>query len=312
MQTLSVSLFGRFRIANAQDVITGLQQRRAQELLSYLLLHRDRAYPREALASLLWEDADATQARKYLRQALWQIQTTLQAFVGADAKKLLSLEGDWVQLNSVACLSLDVAQFEHALDVCQGTQGAHLSDVQRDELERAIQLYRGDLLEGCYQDWCLFERERLQNCYLAALDKLVACCDARGLVDCGLAHAEMILRCDPTEEQAHYHIMHMHWLSGHRSRAMRQYLLCEKMLLQELGVQPSERTKKLYDQIRADQVESLPENALTFQSNALQLDAEGLTGLMTSFQHLQTQLAKIEQQLKRDIHVVAAALKKRL
>lgn len=312
MQTLSVSLFGRFRIANAQDAIAGLQQRRAQELLSYLLLHRDRAYPREALASLLWEDADATQARKYLRQALWQIQTTLQAFVGADAQELLTLDGDWVQLNSVACLSLDVAQFERAVDACQGTHGAHLSDVQRDELERAIQLYRGDLLEGCYQDWCLFERERLQNSYLVALDKIVACCDARGCVDRGLFHAEMILRCDPTEEQAHYHIMHMHWLAGHRTRAMRQYQLCEKMLLQELDVQPSERTKKLYDQIRADQIESSPENALTFQSNALQLDTEGLTGLMTSFQHLQTQLANIEEQLKRDIHVVAAALKKRL
>ena len=37
-------------------------------------------------------------------------------------------------------------------------------------------VYRGDLLEGCYQDWCLFERERLQNAYLAMLDKLMVRC----------------------------------------------------------------------------------------------------------------------------------------
>ena len=28
-------------------------------------------------------------------------------------------------------------------------------------LEDAVSLYQGDLLEGCYEDWCIYERERL-------------------------------------------------------------------------------------------------------------------------------------------------------
>jgi DNA-binding SARP family transcriptional activator len=311
VHVLTVNLFGRFRICNAQEAITGLQQRRAQELFSYLLLHRNRPYPRETLASLLWEDADPAQARKYLRQALWQIQTVLQGVVGADARKPLTLDAEWVQLNSVECLSLDVAHFEHAVDACQGTQGVNLSDTQCEDLEHVIQLYRGDLLEGWYQDWCLFERERLQNCYLTALDKLVACCDAHGRIDCGLAHAERILRCDPAEEQTHYHMMHLHWIAGHRTKAMRQYQRCEKILLQELGIQPSERTKKLYDQIRADKLDPLPGDEPVLRPSAPQLDAEGLTGLMGYLRQLQAQLVNLEEQLKRDIHAVAVALKNR-
>lgn len=311
VHALTVNLFGRFRLCNALEAVTGIKQRRAQELFSYLLLHRDRPYLRETLASLLWGEAEPTQARKYLRQALWQVQAELHNAIGADAKDLLTLDGEWVQLNSAECLSLDVAHFENAVGACRGTQGVHLSDQQREELEHAVQLYCGDLLEGWYQDWCLFERERLQNCYLSALDKLVSCCDVRGYVDYGLAYAERILRCDPAEEQTHCHIMHLYWIAGHRTKAMRQYQRCKKNLLQELGVQPSERTKNLYHRIRAEEPDSLPDDEPTSRPGTPQRDAEGLTELMVCFRQLQVQLVAIEERLKRDIHAVELALKNR-
>ena len=189
----------------------------------------------------------------------------------------------------------------------EGTPRADLVDTQRENLEHAV---RGDLLEGWYQDWCIFERERLQNCYLTALDKLVGYCVTYGHVDCGLAHAESILRCDPAEEQTHYHMMHLHWIADHRTRALRQYQRCKQVLSEELGVQPSERTKKLYEHIRSNEIDPAPANvpALRSRSGAPQLDTEHL-GLMVYFQQLHTQLVHIEEQLKRDIHAVAVALK---
>ena len=39
------------------------------------------------------------------------------------------------------------------------------------ELRAHASVYDGDLFDGCYQDWCLLERERLQNVYLVLLDK---------------------------------------------------------------------------------------------------------------------------------------------
>ena len=55
---------------------------KALELLCYLVLHRDRAHTREALSRLLWPDAPDGQAKKYLRQTLWQLQTNLGERVG--------------------------------------------------------------------------------------------------------------------------------------------------------------------------------------------------------------------------------------
>lgn len=250
---LKISLFGRFRICYAERVVKGPQFRRSQELLSYLLLNCNRPFPREVLATLFWEEAELPQARKYLRQALWHIQTILRNTVGIVAKDLLILESDWVQLNTIDGLSLDVAIFEQSYQRCQGTRGEDLTDSQLINLQHAVQLYCGDLLEGCYRDWCVFERERLQNCYLTALRKLVSYYDKQEQVDYGVAHAERILRHDPADEQAHYYLMHLHWIAGRRTKAIRQYQCCKKVLAEELGIQPAERTKMLYERIRSNQ-----------------------------------------------------------
>ena len=75
MPMLQISLFGKLHIASGDRVDTGLEARKAQELLCYLLVYSDRSHFRETLADLLWAESSAQQARKYLRQALWQNTT---------------------------------------------------------------------------------------------------------------------------------------------------------------------------------------------------------------------------------------------
>ena len=55
----------------------------AQELLTYLLLNRERPVARELLSETLWPDQQAD-TRKTLRQVLWQVQSAL-ARVGMSA-----------------------------------------------------------------------------------------------------------------------------------------------------------------------------------------------------------------------------------
>jgi DNA-binding SARP family transcriptional activator len=51
-----IHLFGRFRVEYGEETVEGLGTFKVQELLSYLLIHRNRPRPREALAALLWGD----------------------------------------------------------------------------------------------------------------------------------------------------------------------------------------------------------------------------------------------------------------
>src|SRR5689334_10074732 len=163
MPTVTIRLFGKFCVRCQEQALDGLAACKVQELLCYLLLHRDRPHPRETLASLLWGDAPTIQSKKYLRQTLWQLQTALDAPPAHAAGEVLEVEAEWVQFRSAANLWLDVAVFEQAQARSQGVPGEQFDPATADTVQAAVALYHGDLLEGQYQDWCLYERERLQQ-----------------------------------------------------------------------------------------------------------------------------------------------------
>jgi DNA-binding SARP family transcriptional activator len=268
MPALKIQLFGKFSATSDGRELEKLDASKAQELLCYLLVHRARPHPRESLAALLWGDASTEKSKKYLRQALWHLQGVLEPQAGdaaLAAPDVLRAEHDWVQLNAGCDLWLDVEAFEHASASAQGQHGAQLCVETNEELRAAVALYRGDLLEGWYQDWCLFERERLQNMYLLMLDKLMGYCDANADYEAAQLYGALILRQDRARERTHRQLMSMHYCAGDRTAAIRQYQRCVAALREELDVEPDKRTAELYQQIRADKLDAR-ESASTHES----------------------------------------------
>jgi DNA-binding SARP family transcriptional activator len=259
MATLKVRLFGRFSIERADHSLNGLAATKVQELFSYLLTHRRQPVAREVIAGLLWEDAGSGYPKKNLRQALWQLQLALEAGGDHEEPRILVVEPNWVFLNPEAHVWLDVDAFEQAYERCQGKPGEDLDAPSAAELRDAVELYHGDLLEGCYQDWCLFERERLQNLYLGMLDKLMARCLAAGDWEVGIDYGERVLRIDRAHERTHRRLMRLHYVAGDRSAAIQQYERCAEALRADLGVAPANLTITLADQIRADALTAEPE-----------------------------------------------------
>ena len=266
MHDLKIHLFGKFSVSSDGRVLERLEASKAQELLCYLLVNRARPHPRETLAALLWGDSPTEKSKKYLRQALWHLQSVLDpqpAAGSCERAPVLCAEHDWVRLNAGANVWLDVDSFERAFALARGERGAQLSAGVRDELDAAVELYRGDLLEGWYQDWCLFERERLQNMYLLMLDKLLGYCEAHGECEAGQRYGALILRHDRARESTHRQLMRLHSRAGDRTAALRQYERCAAALREELGVEPDRRTAELRRQIRSDQLPPRPAEANT-------------------------------------------------
>ena len=165
MPRLTVQLFGKLNVQRDGRAITCLPAGKTQELLCYLLLHRDRSHPREFLAGLLWGEHDTAGSKKCLRQALWQLQNILFYTIDNHIHRLILAERDSVCFNSAEAVWIDAAVFERAT-VHMKPPGQPMLEAEANELKTAVDLYRADLLEGWYQDWCLVERERFQNLYL--------------------------------------------------------------------------------------------------------------------------------------------------
>ncbi len=310
MPSLRVRLFGKFSIQRNEQELEGWQTGKTKELLCYLLLHRERAQSREILASLFWGDCTTARSRKYFRQALWQLQHALHDSSRAVQDRILNVDGESVCLNSEADLWLDVAVFEKAFAPVRGIAGEQMEEEQAQSLREAASLYQGDLLESCFQDWCLYERERLQNIYLAMLDKLMAYCEVNRDYEDGLKYGELLLHHDRARERTYVRLMRLEYLTGDRAGALRQFQRCVTALQEELGVKPAKRTVEIYEQIRADQFESLHSSAADRQSSPA--ESPPLPSLLHRLQKLRSLLLKVQHRVQQDIQAVEHALSARM
>jgi DNA-binding SARP family transcriptional activator len=310
MSSLHVKLFGKICVQQGDQPVTALSAK-AQELLCYLLFQQDRAHTREALSDVLWPGASCTLAKKYLRQTLWQLQAVLESSAAckpSDSEALLILDPGWVRLNPTVPLHVDVYDFERAFMLCCDLSGHDLTDLQAHRLTTAISLYQGDLLETWYQDWCIYERERLQLTYLGMLEKLMGYCEARCHYSEGVAYGQRILRCDPARECTHRQLMRLYYLAGDRTGALHQFERCASALAKEFNLQPSQETVALCEGIRADQLDGTRQHRHIGGTAALEpfFDLRQQLGdiqvCLLEFQNqVQQELASIRQVLKREL-----------
>lgn len=249
-------------------------------------------------------------SKKYLRQTLWEIQKALHKHLPPDANAIFVSDADWVHLNPAAELWLDVAIFESAFAQVNGIRGAVLSDSQAQALRDAVRLYEGDLLEGCYEDWCLYERERLQSDYLVMLDKLMSWCEAHHEYEAGLAYGQCVMRYERARECTHRRLMRLYYLVGNRTAALRQYARCVTTLANELNVTPARATVELYDQIRADKFETEAASSAAPGPPSESTTAP-LPVVMDHLKQLRVVMTETQRQLQENIQAVDVALKAR-
>jgi DNA-binding SARP family transcriptional activator len=311
MSGLAVSMLGRFCVQWEGQVLPGLDMRKVQELFAYLLLHPGLAHPREGLAGVLWTDSSTDQGRKYLRKTLWQLQTALDVRAPAVSRRLLRVEPDWIALQPQPDLWVDVSVFEQTFAPVEGVPSRELDVESVQRLQQAVILYQGDLLVDCYMDWCLYERERLRQIYLAMLDKLMGYCEAHHEYETGLAYGMRILGCDRASERTHRRMMRLHYLAGDRTGALRQYARCAAALQEELGVRPSRSTRSLYEQIQSDQLDPLPLPD-GVAGAAPELPVRQLSDLLTSLHQFRSFLGDLQEQVQTQIDSIQLTLKRRL
>jgi DNA-binding SARP family transcriptional activator len=303
MSALKVDLFGKLRISCDGICLDCLEAAKAQELLCYMLIYRAWPHPREKLAGLLWGDYPTVQSKKYLRQVLWQLQTCLEKNAEITNGPLILLDAEWIQINPDAELWLDVELFEQAYLRVQGVAGRGLDEAEACSLKETVELYRGDLLDGWYQDWCLFERQRFEHMYLTMLGKLMGYCEANGDYEAGVEYGMRVLRYDHAHERTHRSLMRLQYRSGDRVAAIRQYERCVAALRDELDVAPSRQTEALRQQILDDALTlPLSDRGLATQQAA----ADETLGQLKQIAHL---LGDLQRQVFRNINAVEQSLR---
>ena len=240
---LELKLLGSPEVWLDGQAVTGFRSGKAQALLYYLAVS-GRAQPRSVLARLFWGGVAENHARRSLTMTL----SNLRQLVGSH----LDIAREMVTFDRNSPYWLDVAVFEAGVTAAPRDQNINT-------LKQAIDLYRGDFLDGFYlhdapefEQWLLVERTRLRERVLQALQLLAEYLAARAELPQAIQTMRRLLALEPWREEAHRYLMLLLARDGQRSVALAQFEICRQRLAEEFEAEPGPETVALYEQIRAE------------------------------------------------------------
>jgi DNA-binding SARP family transcriptional activator len=187
---------------------------------------------RGQIAGILWPDEPESHGLNNLRALLSRLRRRgLLAGLIHDGDSGLALEEE-------VAVDVDLLRREVA---ALHTNGRELVD-----RERLLDLLSaGELLPGWYDDWVLGERERLRQTQLHTVELLCDLWDAEGDRAAALDAALVAVRLDPLRESAHRRAVGIHLEEGNVAEALRQFHRYERMLAEELRIEPTAQMREL-------------------------------------------------------------------
>lgn len=237
--TIDFRLLGavELRHRDGQDIRSVLAQPRRLALLAYLTLRSARGPERrDTLLGVFWPESDEAHARGALRNAIHFLRRSL----GAETITSRSDEELLIDLDSVHC---DAVEFERFLEAGREAE--------------ALELYRGDLLEGFFiseaiefERWLESERGRLCHRAVAAATRLAEEAEAarhHGLAVHYVRHALALSRDD---EVVARRLISLLASAGDRTGALRSYEEFAARIAAAYGVEPSAETRALVEELR--------------------------------------------------------------
>ena len=237
---LEVRLLGAFEVKTGEGVVH-ISGRPEQSLLAYLILNSGIAHRREKLAALLWPDSPDDSARENLRHVLWRIRKALPS---APKTEYLLADDLAIAFNASA---------EHWLDVTALKSAGECKSA--DALLSALSVYRGELLPGFTDEWVILEREYLNYFFEHNMARLMSMLQSENRWLDILDWGERWLAFGQRPEPAYRALMQAYMEKGEMSKVADVYFRCVRSL-GEIGLDPSEQTRELYESLKSGKVHS--------------------------------------------------------
>lgn len=201
----------------------------SKRLLVFTALNARRV-DRRHVAGCLWPAGNDQRAAGNLRSALWRLNCAGINVIESDKCSLALRPGTIVDVRVVS------------------DWAARLIDGSAAEFDLASVCWPADamdLLPGWYDDWIIFERERIRQRFLHALEAL-----SRRLIEVGRC-AEAVdaaisaVGVDPLRESASRILIEAHLAEGNLVEGRRTYERYRDTARRELGVEPSQQLIEL-------------------------------------------------------------------
>lgn len=230
---LRVRLLGELTVESSSRPIELSGSWRARSLLAWLALNPG-SHQRADVAARFWPNVLDSSARASLRNALWAIRRSL----GTEADEALLATRERVGLRDAPAVWIDATAFsEH---------------IERERLEDALGLCRGELLADLDDEWVYEYRDAHRDRLSGLLERIAAGADARGDPVGAIGWTRKRVALDPLAEDAQRALIVRLAAAGDRAGALAAFARLRDRLRRELGISPSQETRELVLRVRQD------------------------------------------------------------
>jgi DNA-binding SARP family transcriptional activator/class 3 adenylate cyclase len=232
-----------FRLLGSLDVSRGgrpleIGGQKQRVVLAILALNAGRVVSTDRLVDLLWGEQPPKTAATSLQNFISQLRKT----VGAD---VVVTKAPGYLLNVVA-EQIDLNQFERLV-----AEARSLEPEARDkQLREALGLWRGPpLADFTFEPFAETEIARLEELRSAALEERIeADLEAGGAAEL-VGELEGLVKENPLRERLRGQLMLALYRSGRQAEALRAYQEARRVLVDELGIEPSPALQQLHASI---------------------------------------------------------------
>jgi predicted ATPase/DNA-binding SARP family transcriptional activator len=234
---MRIRILGSFYVEDGGQEITigGVRQRK---VLADLLLHANEVVPSEQILVDLWDEDVPRSAANALQAAISRLRRVLPP-------SRLITTGPGYMLR-IFPAELDAAQFEQLIFEGRDalTAGAAADAVQL--LEQAMTLWRGPpLADFLYEPFAQAEIARLEELRLACLEDRNEAQLVLGSPGALTAELGRMVSDHPLRERLRGQLMLALYRSGRQTEALETYREFRKVLMEELGLEPSSALREL-------------------------------------------------------------------
>lgn len=204
---INVYCLGNFSIKDTRTGIVldeaALHSPRLKKLATYLMLHRDQPIPAQEFYDNIWQEDEADNPVGALKNLMYRFRKVMEE-VFDNNLFILTNQGSY-SWNPKIGVWMDVEEFE---SLCKQATASDDANVRIELLEQALELYRGDFLDGSGDlHWQATETAYLRSMYLTAVKNLVAMYTSQEKYSRCEDICAKALTIDPTDEDLYAYMI---------------------------------------------------------------------------------------------------------
>lgn len=222
--------------------------KRARDIFFYIATSKHRRVAKEVLIEAFWGDEDLETVEKNFHPTISHIRKALNSRQQLKQNFIVFRDGAY-QLNPELSYFIDTEEFLAAIAHAETAKKKNDVTARCKHLTRAYELYRGDFLEGSYEDWAEEQRHFYRERFSQVLSGLAKLSLTEKKWPDALKFANEILAIDPYREDLHRLVLKVLSAQGKHTAFKKHYEDMSHLLKQELGIEPSAETKKVFKEL---------------------------------------------------------------